>query len=513
MIRFPSVILCVVVLALAACNADKLQPESEAGPWPSPEGAAARLTGEEYSALPPLEQFHVANKLAGTLYKGVPAAQFFDLSAGVENLQVEGGANYVNKTAGQLGQRLKNPTSYVERYKARYTFDPNRRASAAPLAAIFEYPLSREQFDAWVAYNLANTILFSPAEEIDSASYVDVDNVYSGLIKTLGENATIREIVFAHMTSEANWRRFRSPEDNTREMIEIYLGLFDRDADVPRAAIACKNWYITDADKGYQLVRETVEENRVPQKVLDQWVTSCEDFFRLVAAHPLLIPRMTTVLVDHFFPNYGAEQRAAMVQSIAATQPERFQDIFAAIILSREYLLNNERPQSLEETLFGVAGRVQWAPTAGFFSDLTNPDRGKLMTLHQMNQPAMSLKLGRWKDQPLDSLSFAHYHRAVRELVLVDRRDNALDRRDGGWSPEIIRAGDFLSKKDFIQYLFISVLARKPSDQELTALTEIITLKAEIKGDAKIDPKPEFAALIVFDYISRLPELYYLTAH
>lgn len=506
MSRLPSVILGVTALALVACSADKLQQESEAGPWASPEGAAARLTGAEYSALPPEQQFHVANKLAGTLFKGVPASQFFDLSAGVETLQVDGGADYVNKTAVQLGQRLKNPTAFVDRFKARYSFEESRRATAEPLAAIFEYPISRDQFELWAAYTLANTILFSPAEEIDSASYVDVANVHDGLVKALRENATIREIIFAHMVSEANWRRFRSPEDNTREMIEIYLGLFDRDEDVPRASIACKNWYITDDEEGYQLKRDVLEENRVPQKVLDQWVTTCEDFFRLVAGHPLVIPRMVTVLVDHFFPNFSAEQRAALVQSIAATQPERFQDIFAAIILSREYLLNNERPQSLEETLFNVAGRLQWTPRRGFFSALTNPDPAAVATLHNMKQPAMSLKLGRWKDQPMDSLSFAHYHRALREQVLIDIRANVLDKGDGGWSLEVVRAADFMPKKDFVQYLFLSVLSRKASEQELATLTEII-------AEAKAEAKPEDTALIVFDYISRLPELYYLTAH
>lgn len=501
--RFRSVVLSIVALGLFACKAGNLQQQSEAGPWPSSEGAAARLTAAEYAELGPLEQFHVANKLAGALYKGVPATQFFDWNAGVDGLSVTaGGENFVNKTAEQLGQSLKSPTAYVERYKARYTFNDTRRATAVPLAAIFEYPLSRDQFNAWSAYTLANTILFSPAEEIDSASYADVHNVYNGLLKALNDNATIREIAFAHMVSEANWRRFRSPEDNTREMIEIYLGLFDRDEDVPRAAIACKNWYITDDAGGYELQRDILEENRVPQKVLDQWVTTCEDFFRLVATHPLLVPRVTTVLVDQFFPKYSAEQRAALVQSIMATQPERFQDVFAAILLSREYLLNNERPQSLEETLFNVAGRLQWTPRANFFNALTNPDPGAVATLHNMKQPSMSLKLGRWKDQPMDSLSFAHFHRAVREQVLIDERVDPFNKDDGGWNSDIVAPADFLSKKDFIQYLFISVLSRKPNDQELTTLTTLTK-----------DAKPRGVAMITFDYFSRLPELYFQTAH
>lgn len=91
------------------------------------------------------------------------------------------------------------------------------------------------------------------------------------------------------MISQENWRRFRSPEDNTREMIEIFLGLFDQDAEVPKASIACKNWSLTDDEQGYQLVIG-FDENTEPQEVLGAAILSCYDFYQAVAQHPLLIP-------------------------------------------------------------------------------------------------------------------------------------------------------------------------------------------------------------------------------
>ncbi|MBW2468110.1 MAG: hypothetical protein JRE62_02360, partial [Deltaproteobacteria bacterium] len=60
-------------------------------------------------------------------------------------------------------------------------------------------------------------------------------------MKGIRQDNSIRQIVYDHMVSQENWRRFRSPEDNTREMMEIFLKRFN-DAEVPLAAMACKNW-------------------------------------------------------------------------------------------------------------------------------------------------------------------------------------------------------------------------------------------------------------------------------
>ncbi len=491
-------LLCAV--ALVACNPAPLEQDGSIGPWPNPEGAAAQLSNDEYNSLTPEQQYQVANKLLGTLYKGVSPDEFFDLTWGMENPKVVGGRSLIAETANQLNRRLVKKDAYVNRIAARHNFsDDPRKATAEPLAEIWEFPISRDQFEAWMAYTLANTILFSPAQEIDSADYVDVHNVYNGLISALAKDASIRDIVYAHMISDANWRRFRSPEDNTREMIEIFLGLFDRDADVPKASIACQNWSITNGDGGYKKIVDIQNENTVPQQVLGQWVTTCEDFYRVIAGHPLLIPRITTVLVDHFFPKHPADKRAALVQSIVDTDPVRFHDIFAAIIFSREYLLNNEKPNSLEETFLNIAQRTHWKPDSDFFSDITNSSLNADGTLLKMNQPAMSLKLGRWKDQPLDTLSFAHYHKAVREGLLVSNN------RSGSRDAAFVDAADFLGTQDFIDYVFLSVTGRKATEEELTQLKAIFGAE-----NANDDKKKQVA--IMMDYLSRLPEIYFQNA-
>jgi hypothetical protein len=86
------------------------------------------------------------------------------------------------------------------------------------------------------------------------------------------------------MISQENWRRFRSPEDNTREMMEIFLRRF-KDEEVPKAALACKNWSLTGQDQGYQFVID-FDENTEPQNTLDTNVTTSWDFYRAIAEHP-----------------------------------------------------------------------------------------------------------------------------------------------------------------------------------------------------------------------------------
>ncbi len=487
-----------IIIGLVGCQAEQLQDHENRANITKTNGAAVALSETEYDKLTPEKQYQVANKLSATLYKGVPASDFFDFSRGVNELKVDAGRDYISDTREALSSRIVNKDYYLNAISSRYSLSNEGRAiTAEPLATIREYPISRELFESWMAYTLANTILFSPAEEIDSADHIDVQRIYDGLTKALSEDASIRDIILVHQKSQANWRRFRSPEDNTREMIEIYLGLFDRDADVPKASIACRNWYLTDDNDGYQLIIDHSEANTEPQLVLGQYVTSCEDFYSVIASHPLVIPRITTFLVDRFFPNFSSQKRAEIVKDIVSTNPVRFHDIFLPIIFSKEYLLNNEKPKSFEETFFNLAERTQWENQKRFLDELVNTDLGDDdPNLSKMGQPAMRLKLGRFKDQPLDSLSFATYHGAVRDRVLVINSNDW-----GSWGNNFTSYGDYFDLEEYIQYLFISVTSRKATSKEIETLVSVI--------DAENETNRTNQTKIVLDYISRLPEIYY----
>ncbi|MFY9271042.1 MAG: hypothetical protein WAO55_14970 [Candidatus Manganitrophaceae bacterium] len=496
--RFTPVIF--LICGLAACRPEVPQPSQNEGTVPVViSGAAEKLTPSDYNALSSEQKYAVADRLMATLYKGVPVSEFFDVTAGLGSPTLKGGEDFLVKTETALFHPLEEKEVYTARIDEKYRFDSFRKPVEYPAAMLFEFPVSRDFFHRWIAYKLANTILFSPALENDSVDYTDIQDIYSRLVRMMEEGKPVREIVYEHMISQENWRRFRSPEDNTREMIEIFLGLFDRDADVPKAAIACKNWSLTDDQQGYQLVIG-FDENTKPQEVLGVTVVSCYDFYKAISQHPLLISRIASVLVDHFFVGYSAEKRGELINSIVSANPTRFEQLFSIILFSKEYLLNVERTKGLEEAFFSIAARIKWVPYDRFFLDLSYPFAGATFsTLRNMGQATFVYKLGRFPEVPLDSLGFSYYHKLIRERLLTDRKTDAFASNDGGWQRELINVS--LQGDEFIHYLFLSVISRKATAEELKTLNDVIVRR-------RFQNNKEGQAMIVFDYLSRLSEVY-----
>lgn len=577
--QFGSIIAASMVLGVTACSPGSPTPTGK----DSLKGTAAQLDSSAYASLPPLQQYQVANKLTSALFTGVPAKDFFAAgSIGADTSKLVVADKYTNLIGkvrksldtplpddpppgaapdlrtpakiplrGDTQSRVLSKLEVVElidgdttkKISARYAFDGTSRPLQYPLAYIHETPLSDDFFARWMAYKLVNTIMFSPAEEIDSADQLDVQTLYENLVAALKADTPIRSIILAHEKSESNWKRFRSPEDNTREMIEIYLGLFDRDADVPKASKACKNWSLSSEDQGYKLIKGP-NENTEPQLILDSYyVTTCDDVFTVISNHPLVIPRVTTVLIDHMFGvEYDAETRSALARDIAASNPTTFKDLFLAILFSKEFLLTMERPKWFEESYFNVASRVRWRSYSGFFRDInTNANNGVInASLPQMYQPAFSLKLGRWPTVPGDALATSFQHNGLRSAMLT--RSNARLATDPafdpaaipsqGWGPELTADVTKLSMDDFIAYMFISVLGRAPTSDEASTLKQVInsarTTTASGTADCTAQNSPtnntsgcqqyyseantNTRAMIVMDYLSRLPEIYFYNA-
>ena len=427
-----------------------------------------------------------------------------------------------------------------------------------PLARIYAYPLSKDVFDNWIAYVLANSILFSPAEEIDSASIRDVQKVFDKLREDLRENISIHEIIFRHQRTQENWRRFRSPEDNTREMMEIYLGLFDRDADVPRAAKACQNWLLTSEADDYELLSNGFI-NTSPQYVLDTYIVNCDDFYKVVSNHPLVTRRVITVLAEYFFSTKTGQERAVIINQIASGSPVTFQDLFRSILFSKAYLLENERPKSAEELFFSTAHQLDWKPYRSLLNEMAKVNGvtdTEFMSLKQMGWPVMSLKLGRFTGVPMDALSFANYHRGVREKLLLGVTGNAdcsdevsnsntrcrwangmgLKLRSAPAAPDAAASDQVkakyqyeisrllklssrnqlvlaLSTDDFLDYVFLTAIQRKASDTEKADLKTYLLSRNYLSSATGttiiVANQRDEIAQVILDYISRLPEFYY----
>ena len=568
------VIAASIALGVSACSPGSPTPTGK----DSLKGSAAQLDSASYAALSPLQQYQVANKLTSALFTGVPANDFFvagSIGADTSKLAVaDKYSNLIGKVRKSLdtplpdgpvpgaAPDLRTPTKIplltdaksralskievvelidgdtAKKISAKYGFDGNNRPLQYPLAYLHETPVSDDFFARWMAYKLVNTIMFSPAEEIDSADQLDVQTLYENLVIALKADTPIRSIILAHEKSESNWKRFRSPEDNTREMIEIYLGLFDRDADVPKASKACKNWSLSDDSKGYKLIKGP-NENTEPQLILDSYyVTTCDDVFAAISNHPLVIPRVTTVLIDHMFGvEYDADTRSNLARDIAASNPATFKDLFLAILFSKEFLLNMERPKWFEEAYFNVSARVNWRSYGSFFNEInTNRTNSNInASLPQMYQQAFSLKLGRWPTVPADVLATSYQQNGLRSALLVksdaklpsDSGYDAKAPQSRGWGPELTADVKKFSTADFIGYMFISVLGRTPSADEASVLTQVINTARAAGTPASVDcvatsasgclnyfseGNTSMRAMVVMDYLSRLPESFYYNA-
>ena len=505
------IILSTVVFSLSACLPSSEDGETDGAEFTPPTtGVAATAQNDDYKNLTNIQKYEVSNKLLATLYKGLPAKDFFDFGNGTKTLELKSTENQLEIIKQKLNTPVTNYSRIIENTDKFYFTNTNGTARwnpvEMPLTYMHELPLSTEFFNMWMAYQLTNTILFSPAIELDSVDNTDIEAVYNNLYFWMQAGLSVREIINLHMMSEENWRRFRSPEDNTREMLEIYLKRFD-DAEVPLASIACKNWYLTDDDQNYQLIK-TVNVNQDPQTLMDtNNIVTCEDFYRELSHHVNLIPAVTSRIVEYMLPYSTAEVQSNLTTAIVASKPKTFRDIFTTLIFSKIYLYDENKIQRFEETFFNTANRIEWVAHNRYFDLLNRNDGGAgsdRTNLRQMKQQAMTYKLGRNNQTPADTLSFAYYHNAVRYNLFLDRRTNSENPADGGWKAEEFINNEeisLLNEAEFIDYIFISILSRKPTQEELDTLNPILE-----------DKNKSNQTSILMDYFSRLEELYTFNA-
>ncbi len=529
-------ILCVVIL-LTACDPGVPGGSIEVRGT----GFAAELSQTEFNALPPVQQYAVASKLLGTMFRGISVEEYFDTSNGISNL-VPRSNNFLANLRTTLKTRLLTTDVLVYdtiidgldaegnpvAANAKYLFS-NNRPQELPLARIKEYPVSNDMFVHWMAYFLTNTIMFSPALEMEAPDISDAQNMYRFLVLSLAAELSVREIVRANLPSLARWRVSRSPENHALEAFELYLGLFDTAEDSLRGGIACKDLYLTPENQDY-LIRRTDFPNTIPQLILgNYYVTTCDDLYDVIAGHPLLMPRVTEVIINYVMAGRSQQDRLKMIQAIVSSGATTFQDIFKEILFSREFLLNTERPKSYEENLMPMLDRLKWSPATNqfpvdkriFFRMVSDSSRN--MYLPAMGWDTMSLKIGRLPNVPLDALSFANYHKSMREDLLMKAasyRGN-VNNTSGLFYDETGAIRPFIKQlklNDFIDFLFLTALNRKATDVEKADLTSIFVPlfhTIAITGSTELavrDFRQDEIAIITYDYISRLPELYYFNA-
>ncbi len=506
----------IVFLLLAGCGGGGENTASvaeETGPPAAQtltrEFTLPQMDDESFARLSPDDRVYVAKKLYTTLYKGRSLER-------LENEIRERG--FMSRLRARLhtqGAKADEAKIYEDTYRIPYDsragdrlFEKRWRIFARIASRLYYTPLGKEYFDAWIAYVLSQTILFSPAYEVESVTPFPelIGSNYDRLRTALTRGDPIRKLVFDHMRSKENWARFRSPEDNGREMLEIWLYDYE-DAHVPLAARALRNWgWEVHREKNASGIYGTVyhfrndisdpeEINDEPVEILGRTVTTGTDFYRMIADHPQLIPTVVDRLVNHFFPTFDAEKKAALTRQILASDPTTFQEVFEQILFSKAYLLESDRIKSAEEVYFPLAQQLDITPDGTSFRYFMT--RG----MEPSHQAPFVYKLGRLDEGESDTDSVVRFHQYIRSYIFLNRRKD-------GWSSSALTArydADTLEK--LLDNMFLDVVGRKATEDERQTLSAIV-------ADAGLDVDhlrawDRFAVLLMtYDYFARLSEIY-----
>lgn len=483
-----------------------------------------QLSNDEFNALGEAQKLQVANKLLTTLFFGYPEKKLEQL--------IDSG-NFIDGVRSGMEEE-RTDKEWLENYildeeKFRQYSSYNEPQAITILSRFYAMKELDSYFlKNWVAYILTQTIMFSPAYELGTTHTPNISRVYNRIVTFLNEEGGMRYITYVHMMSEDNWRRFRSPEDNGREMLEIYQ--FDmEDSHVPIAGQALQNWKLnTDSDT----LEVGLNQNTKALTLFGTTIYNGDDFYRELVKSDLFTKGVTKRLVDFFFPEASAAKKQNIIGSIVSSHPETWQDILLQIIFSEEYLLHNKRAQSAEETFFSLAKKMDYKHRTSTLSHFKE-------SLEDMHQASMKYKLGKIERVPLDTLSFAYYHKFIRNEVLLRRSNPDVINDYGswsraGWSDSFIAFDRFAydsnsdteSLDSFVNYLFKVTAAREASSAELKLFRDhmiedkdgkklfryefnmFVTYDDAEKQTKRREENKRNIAFIVLDYISRLDTTY-----
>jgi len=488
-----------------------------------------QLDDSAFNALNASQQLQIANKLLSTLFYGIPLKELqekIDTGSFIDEIRNGLNEDIIDK------ERLED---YILDEEYFHQGDYNEQVAIDILSRFY----AMEHLDSyflknWVAYILTQTIMFSPAYELESAHTPNIARVYNRLVTMLEVDSGMRYITYVHMMSEDNWRRFRSPEDNGREMLEIYTLDMD-DSHVPIAGKALKNWKL-DTESDTLVV--SLNQNRESLKLFGTTIVNGDDFYRELAKSSAFTKGVTTRLVSFFFPNVSENKKIKIINSIIKSKPETWQDILLQIVFSEEYLLNTTRTKSAEELFYSMAKKIDFNHNQNTFYNFKN-------ALEEMHQASMKYKLGKLKRVPIDTLSFANYHKYFRERMFMrhSNPDPEITYEDWGrqgWSNSFIDDDNYNineengigTLKSFISYLFNATISRKPSKEELSLFTTHMVRNKSERNTTKVldyafnlivtddenatyqelrrEDHKETITRMVLDYISRLAETYML---
>ena len=199
MMKLYRILAFVLLLFLVGCGGTETSVEVSNNDDGISATDMGKMSSSDYNSMSPENKYRVSNKLLSTLFKGVTVSSFFDLSSGLLPLILKEGEGYIDKTEAMLSKPLTDKSTYLDRVDDKYNFDSAWKPKQYPLAMLFELPLSKDYYDHWMAYILTNTILFSPAVELETTDYVDIQKVYYRLTYMIDEDRSISDTVLSSL--------------------------------------------------------------------------------------------------------------------------------------------------------------------------------------------------------------------------------------------------------------------------------------------------------------------------
>ena len=491
------------------------------------------LSDAEFNALSDARKYRVATKLYGTLFYGVDYDQL---------VNAVGSGRFMSRALA-LFNRPNTPSEIAGVEERMHYYEKggygDAKLSGVMLARLYHLQPGRAYVNRWAAYILTQSILFSPAYELDTVYTVDAIDVYGDLVRDFDSGFSMQWVTFTHMMTDENWRRFRSPEDNGREMLEIYTMDFEDDH-VPLAGKALKNWKL---DRRSNTLVVCLDENTEPiTGLFPGWtIRNGTDFYSALVLQPSFVSTVARRLVEIYFPEAGEARKSLIVSKIASSGPRTFTGLLKQIVFSREYLLHSSKTRSFEESFYPIAKSLGWLPKKNSFYYLAR-------NLDNMHQSTMRYKLGRKTTVPLDSQSFGWFHKTIRERVMLDYETNAsLESGDAGWPlyelvgelPQELIGADELDERNrrqeswyvnerrraayVLDRLFLPIAGRLPHPEEKEALIDMIDDEKyderrfdnlrwiDLYGNSteEYDRKERgYFAQMVLNYMSRLSDIY-----
>jgi len=460
-------------LFLAANNAGVIRLDPKKAPLPEATSMHP-LSQSTWNTLNDEARLSIAHKLFATLYYGMDPIAFRTLA--LSDNFIEDAYTLFTQEADE--SKLSEVESQLAYFSDGYRGSDAGKEISTVLARLYLLPPSKTYVDYWSTYVLTQTILFSPALELNTVEDEDALIVYNDLFNDIHQGLSIADSTYNHVITQSNWRRFRSPEDNGREMLEIYLMDFD-DSHVPLAAKALQNWHL---DRKHNLI---IDDNENTEPITDlfpgQTVINGYDYYDALVADSRFLPTVTRRLVQIYFTNFSEEDQEKIVNGLLARKPHTWSDLLLDIVFSEKYLLETERLKGYEEIFFPMVKSMSaWIPKSKTFYTLQDD-------MAQMHQASMRYKLGRSAKVPDDTESIGWMHNKLRSRVLLNPLGNkdaaSLDDGIDSWGrlpDELYTEGEFdengkrtelwatqeRKRSDFIVEKFITPFAGRFATQE-----------------------------------------------